>query len=251
MLKNILKGIKSYNKAFTIISQLKLWRYLIAPILIAILILAIIIIPIWTLYSISKGLLNFWHSEIANTAFFEVSHYIEIIIFFIIGKIFYRHLAMAILSPIMSPISLKIETHLYGETHEHIKISFMKSLWRGIRINTRNFIREMLITFLLLLISMIPYIGIVSVFLLFILHAYYTGFSNMDPTLERHFNYRESIRFVKKNRGIAIGNGIIFLLCLFIPIIGLIIVYPISFIAASLVTLEVIDTTLEKENVIR
>lgn len=247
MIESILKAIKSYSKAFTIASQLKLWRYLIIPILVAIFILAIVIIPMWSLYYISKGFLSFWHSETANHVLFEVSHYIEIIIFFILGKILYKHLAMAILSPIMSPLSLKIETHLYGETNEHIKNPYMKSLWRGIRINTRNFIREMFLTLVLLLFSLIPYIGIIFTFLLFILHAYYAGFGNMDPTLERHFNYRDSIRFVKKNRGIAIGNGIIFLLFLFTPVVGLIIAYPISFIAASIVTLEILHTPQKEE----
>lgn len=246
MTKDILKGIKSYIRAFSLISELKLWRYLIIPILIALFILAVIIIPLWTIYSVSKGFLGYWHSETANNVLFEIANYTEIIIFFIFGKILYKHIAMAILSPIMSPLSLKIETHIYGKTHNHIKLSFMESLWRGVRINTRNFIRETLFTLLLLPLTLIPYLGVIAAFLLFILHAYYAGFGNMDPTLERHFNYKNSVRFVKQHRGIAIGNGIIFLLILFIPILGLIVAYPISFIAASVVTLEVLYHQEEK-----
>jgi len=238
MIKHILKGIKSYGKAFYLVSKLKLWRYLIIPILIALFILAIIIGPMWILYSITRGFLGYFDLETANNVFFEIANFAEIIILFIIGKILYKHIAMAILSPVMSPVSLKIEQHLYGNTHEHLDSSFTKSLWRGIRLNTRNFIREMLLTLVLLTLSLIPYIGLPFAFLLFIVHAYYSGFGNMDPTLERHLNYKDSIRFVKKNRGIAIGNGIVFLICLFIPLIGVIIAYPISFIAASVATLD-------------
>jgi len=241
MINGVLMGIKSYGKAFTLVSELKLWRYLIVPILIALLIFSVIVIPMFFLYSVTKGFLGYWDSETANNVFFEVAHYTEIAMFFIVGKIFYKHLAMAILSPVMSPVSTKIETHLYGDTHKHIETTFMKSLSRGLRINTRNFIREMLLTMLLFLFGLIPIIGLASIVLLFIVHAYYAGFSNMDPTLERHHNYRDSIRFVKKHRGIAIGNGAIFLLCLFIPLVGLIVSYPISFIAASVATLETIN----------
>ena len=58
----------------------------------------------------------------------------------------------------------------------------------------------------------------------------------MDYTLERHFDYKESIRFVKKNRGVAIGNGIIFMLFLLIPVLGVILVLPFSVTAASIQT---------------
>ena len=63
----------------------------------------------------------------------------------------------------------------------------------------------------------------------------------MDYTLERHFKYNESISFVRRYRGIAIGNGIVFMLLLLIPIFGIILVLPLSVTAASLKTVQVIN----------
>jgi len=63
----------------------------------------------------------------------------------------------------------------------------------------------------------------------------------MDYTLERHFEYKESVRFVKKNRGVATGNGIIFMLLLLIPVIGIILVLPLSVTAASTKTVELLN----------
>jgi CysZ protein len=83
-------------------------------------------------------------------------------------------------------------------------------------------------------------VNIFSTVLLFLLQAYYAGFGNMDYTLERHFKYRESIQFVRKYRGIAIGNGIVFILFLFIPVIGVILVLPMSVTASSLNTVELL-----------
>ena len=70
------------------------------------------------------------------------------------------------------------------------------------------------------------------------MQAYYAGFGNMDYTLERHFKYKESISFVKKNKGTAIGNGLIFMLFLLVPVIGVILVLPLSVTAATTETIK-------------
>jgi CysZ protein len=70
--------------------------------------------------------------------------------------------------------------------------------------------------------------------------AYYAGFGNMDYTLERHFKYRESVQFIRRHRGIAIGNGLVFILFLIIPVIGIILVLPMSVTAASIKTVELL-----------
>jgi CysZ protein len=62
----------------------------------------------------------------------------------------------------------------------------------------------------------------------------------MDYTLERHYKYKESVQFVHRNRGLAIGNGIVFILFLLIPVIGVILVLPLSVTAASTKTVEVL-----------
>src|SRR5690554_8052550 len=91
------------------------------------------------------------------------------------------------------------------------------------------------------------------IFLLFLVQSYYAGFGNMDYTLERHFKYAESIQFVKKNRGLAIGNGIVFMLVLLIPVVGIILVLPLSVTAASTETLRVLEnqkTTQRVSNIL-
>ena len=62
----------------------------------------------------------------------------------------------------------------------------------------------------------------------------------MDYTLERHFGYKQSVQFVKKNKGFATGNGIVFMLLLLVPFVGIIFVLPLSVTAASKRTLQII-----------
>jgi CysZ protein len=83
-------------------------------------------------------------------------------------------------------------------------------------------------------------VNFVTTPLLFLVQAYYAGFGNMDYTLERHYEYRDSVSFIKKNKGYAIGNGIVFMAMLLIPVIGIILVLPVAVTAASKTTLKLL-----------
>ena len=104
---------------------------------------------------------------------------------------------------------------------------------------------ELLLTIPILLLGLLPVIGLLSTVLLFLVQAYYAGFGNMDYTLERHFNYKDSLNFVRKHRGVAVGNGIVFMLFLLIPIIGVIFVLPLSVTAASVKTVDLLKVENE------
>ena len=99
---------------------------------------------------------------------------------------------------------------------------------------------ELLLTIPILLIGFIPIIGFISTPLLFLVQSYYAGFGNMDYTLERHLSYRQSVQFVKNHKGIALGNGMVFMVILLIPILGIILVLPLSVTAASSETINVV-----------
>ena len=242
MINNILKGIKAYTGTLELISKLKLWKYFAIPIAISIITAVVIGFSAYGLSdNIGRFISNIWPWEFGKETFTSVSTFIGWIVILAIGLILYKHIIMAFSAPFMSPVSEKIEAHLTGiERHSHRKTSFKEQLWRGIRINMRNLGKELLITIPLLLLKFIPIVNIFSTVLLFLLQAYYAGFGNMDYTLERHFKYKESIRFVRKYRGIAIGNGIVFIVFLLIPVVGVILVLPMSVTASSLSTVKLL-----------
>jgi CysZ protein len=244
MIKNILKGLQAYTGTLKLMSKLGLWKYFAIPILISI-VTAILIG--FSAYGFSDNIGNYiakiWPWEFGKDTFTTISSFIGGAIIIVFGFMLYKHIIMALSAPFMSPVSEKIEEHLTGNTtHSHRKTSFKDQLWRGIIINIRNLFKEILLSIPIFIIGFIPVIGIVSVVLLFLVQAYYAGFGNMDYTLERHLTYKESISFVRKNRGIAIGNGIVFMFFLLIPVIGIIIVLPLSVTAASVKTVELLQT---------
>lgn len=242
MIYNIFNGIKAYAGTFQLISKLKLWKYFGVPMLISILVATSIILSAYALadnfgFYISK----LWVWDWGKDTFFLISEILSGVLILVLGFILYKHIVMALSAPFMSPVSEKIETHLLGyQTHQHRETSFSQQLWRGIRINVRNLLLELLLTIPIILIGFIPIVGIASTILLFLVQAYYAGFGNMDYTLERHFKYDESIKFVKRHRGLAIGNGIVFMLFLLIPVVGIILVLPLSVTAASTETVKLL-----------
>lgn len=109
----------------------------------------------------------------------------------------------------------------------------MSDLARGLRIALRNIFRELGATMLLLLLGLAPIFAPFSAILIFIIQSYYAGFSNLDFALERHYRFRESVKFVQNNRMLAIGNGAVFMFLLY-TFIGLLVALPLGTVAATI-----------------
>ncbi|MDT0555503.1 EI24 domain-containing protein [Patiriisocius hiemis] len=241
-LKNIFIGIKAYGGTFKLISSLGLWKYFLIPMLISLITACGIGLLAWGLSDNIANLLDkLWVWEWGSQTFHAIGEVIGALMVIALGLILYKHIIMALSAPFMSPVSERIEAHLVGKNHTHRETSNMAQLWRGVRINVRNLLMELLLTIPILLLSLIPIVNFFTSILLFLVQSYYAGFGNMDYTLERHFEVKESVQFVRKNRGIAIGNGIVFMGMLLIPIIGIILVLPLSVTASTTETVRLLE----------
>ncbi|MFD2825174.1 EI24 domain-containing protein [Leeuwenhoekiella polynyae] len=242
MIQSIFSGLSAYKDSISLMRKLRLWKFFAVPM--AISFFTALVIGI-TAYGLSGNIGHFiaqlWVWEWGAQTVETISTVVGALIIIALGLIAYKHIIMAFSAPFMSPVSEKIEAHFYPGVHQHRDTTNAGQLVRGIKINLRNLAWELLISIPLLLLSLIPVVGIIATALLFLIQAYYAGFGNMDYTLERHFPYRESVNFVKANRGFAIGNGIVFMLFLLIPVVGIILVLPISVTAASKTTLELLE----------
>ncbi|MDP5102232.1 MAG: EI24 domain-containing protein [Nonlabens sp.] len=242
MFKNILKGLKAYKDGLEFIGKLRLWEFFLVPMVISFVLFGIIILTAWGLSDNLGGYVaSMYPFEWGSGFVITVSEIVAFLSILLVGLVLFKHLVLAFSAPFMSPVSERIEKHLCeceGIQSTHRQTTNMEQLARGLRVNMRNLIYEFCMVIPLTLLSFIPVVGIVFVILSFFIQAYYAGFGNMDYTLERHFNYRDSVNYVKANRGIAVGNGLVFMGMLFIPVIGIILVLPFSVTAASRVTLE-------------
>ena len=242
MISQISRSFRDSRQALILLFRLRLWKYFAIPILIALLSAVAIVSLAWGVSGKVGALIaEAWIWEWGASTMRSLAQIIGGLIVVALGLVVYKHIVLALASPFMSSVSEKIEAHLYPGVHQYRDTTNASQLVRGIKINLRNLCWEIGLTVPILLIGLLPVVGIISAALIFLIQAYYAGFGSMDCTLERHYGYRESVSFVKNNRGAAIGNGIIFTLLLFIPFIGIILVLPVSVTAASVSTLNLIN----------
>ncbi len=262
MLSEFYRGVSSYFPAIGMISRHRLWKYVLIPSLLSFLLISFLIA--WPTYALlnsswSDQLLAFTEQKILNNISWEfldnslrwIFHSLEwilqgLFVVFLIAFMFFflgKYIVMIVVSPFMSILSEKVEMIYTGKTVRR-KSNFLSDLIRGLRIALRNALREITLTLFFLLFQFIPGIGnLLGVVLTFMVQSFYAGFGNMDFTLERKFNMKESVRFVKQHRALATGNGAIFLLIFFIPVLGWFLAPAYGTIAAATVTLD----TLSKE----
>lgn len=237
IIKDFIAAIRAYPKALSLVRKLNLWKYFFVPALIS---LGLIISLSFALYYLSDDigyvLVMLYPFSYGKEVITSASIVVGGLILLGVGLVLYKHIVMALSAPFMSPLSEKVEEYLTGIDCTIPPVS--QSLVRGIRVNIRNLLFELLIVIPCTLLSFIPVIGLGFTILSFLTQSYYAGFGNMDYTLERHLNYRNSIRFVKQNRSTAIGNGILYTLVLLIPFIGIIFILPIAATAATISTIE-------------
>lgn len=242
MIKSIIENIFNYGKALSAIPKMRLWKYVFIPVVISLLTGGFIFFGAFKAAGSLDGfLLEKYPFEFGHSVFEKIVHFSGSLVVVSVGFILYKNMIMVFSSPFMSILSEKVEKEMTGETNFRVsKGRFITDLIRGIRIAIRNIFRELTLTGFLLLIGLIPGVAFISTPLILLVQGYYAGFGNMDFTLERHKGYRDSVRFVKRNRGIAIGNGIVFLGLLLLGI-GFLIAPSLGTIAATMGTVKQLE----------
>ena len=212
------------------------------PMLISVVVfLSVVLVSISFSEVIGLYISSFWSWDFGKETINTVSMILGGVILISIGLILFKHLVMILSAPFMGPISKKIEDDFIGVTSQVQVSSPLTLMFRSVKISSRNLFRELLFSIPILLLGIIPFIGFFSLIFLFLMQAYFAGFGNMDYTLERHFSYQKSIQFVKENKGIAIGNGLVFMLFLLIPFVGIIFIIPFSVTSATIATVKIIN----------
>lgn len=234
MIKDFFAGFSSYFSAFGVISKLGLWKYFLVPVVISLLLAGGLGFAIWTL----SGSLAAW--LLPWIPWQAVTGWVFNILLGLIGFILFKHLVIAAVSPFMTPLAQKVEEHMTGNYSKYSGFNAgqaIKDFFRGITIALRNIFRELFYVIPLFLLGLFPPLSIPCAILIFLIQAYYAGFGNLDYTLEGHYSVRESTKFVKRNRGLAIGNGSAFLLLLGTGV-GFLVAPPLATVAGAMETVK-------------
>jgi CysZ protein len=253
MFKEIIVAIQAYFQTHRFISKHKLWKWILIPGLIyALLFLGGMVLFAKTYnsafdYMLLKTGLQGWIDSFKNSWInwlFIFGQIILLLVFLLFYFSLFKYVFLIIGSPVFAYLSEKTESIIEGKDFPFSFPQLLKDIVRGIRLALRNLLWQTVYTITILILSFIPVVGWVMPVIGLLVECYYLGFSMLDYSCERNkLSTSQSIAFIGKHKGLAIGNGLLFYLMHFIPILGWILAPSYAVIAA---TLSLYNTTKNK-----
>ncbi len=244
MLTEIIISVQSYFEAHQFIKQHKLWKWILIPgIIYAILFSVGMYFFIqssndavtWLSRQIGlEAWLQKQRSEVLSFLFVMAGLFLRLILVFFYFSLF-KFLFLILGSPVFAYLSEKTAAILEGRDFPFSFSQLMKDAWRGTKLALRNALWQSVYVFAVLLLSLIPVVGWISPLIALFVECFYYGFSMLDYSCERNkLSLPESIDFIGKHKGLAVGNGLVFYLMHGIVIIGWILAPTYAVVAATL-----------------
>lgn len=251
-------GIWSYAKVFEILFSRRFWWFLLFPFLILLLLFLggnlLVNFAGNGLYGLFETTLRnclegiSWLQWVNEVSSILVKIILKVIYFFLFVA-FGGYIVLILMSPIYSWLSERIEAELSGKKYPFSWKQLCWEIFRGIGIALRNMVFQLLFSFLFFLCSFIPLIGLLMPIALFLTSAYFYGFSFMDYAIERkRYNIKQSVRYVNKNKGVAVGIGSVYALALMVPWVGTMLCCFVSLFSVIASTVAVNE--IEKQKIV-
>jgi CysZ protein len=242
MIKDIVKGINDYFRAFSLMGKLKLWKYVVLTGLLSLIFGGLLIfLSIAMINIFSSTIIGIYPFDFGKDYVISIAKFISGISTAILGLMLYKYIVFIIFVPFLGPISEKIEEHLTGVKSGYSVFNIprlIKDVLRGLRISIRLVYKELIWVILLFILSFFPLFSPFVPIVAFIVEAFYGGYGNFDWALERYYNVKERVAFIRYNKGLTLGNGIPFTLMLSIPVIGFFLAPALSVAAATISVVE-------------
>ena len=147
----------------------------------------------------------------------------------------FKYIFLIIGSPVFAYLSEKTESILEGKDFPLNIKQLLRDILRGVRMAVRNTLWQTLYVVSLLFLSLIPLVGWITPVIAVFVECYYYGSSMLDYSLERDkLTYAQSINYIGRHRGLAVGNGLIFYLMHGFIIIGWVLAPAYAVVAATL-----------------
>jgi CysZ protein len=238
MIRNLSKGILDYLEAFSLISKLKLWNFLIFVGIISMMLGIALFYGTYLLFEKSQtSIESIYPFGMGKEYIGLIFKYLGLFLVLIIGFLFYKYLVFIIFIPFLGPLSEKIEEHLTGKLAGYSFLNFKRfvvDIFRGFKISIRLIYKEMIWLIILFFIGLIPIFTPFIPIFVFIIQSFYAGYGNFDWALERYYNVDDRIEFIGKNKSLALGNGLAFNFIISIPLIGFFLAPALSVAAATI-----------------
>lgn len=244
MLKEIVIAIQSYFKAHKFIKKHKLWKWIIIPGIVYTILFVV------SMYYFGKTANSFmewlsletglkaWLDKMQSSFlgfFFALAGIILLLIQMLLYFSLFKYVWLIVGSPVFAYLSEKTDAILQGRTLPFSFKQLIKDMLRGIRIAVRNALWQTVYMVSIVLLSIIPVVGWFTPVIALLVECYYYGFSMLDYNCERkQMNAQQSIYFIGRHKGLAIGNGIVFYMMHIIPLAGWVLAPAYAVVAATM-----------------
>lgn len=244
MLKDIIIAIQSYLEAHRFIVKHRLWKWIFIPGILYAILFCTGIYLFWissgqaidTLFSITG--LKKWMYTIEGSwlkflfIFGQVILQLVLLLFYFS---LFKYLFLIIGSPLFAYLSEKTEAIMNERDFPFRFPQLLNDIARGIKLAMRNALWQTVYTLSILILSFIPLVGWFTPLIALIIECYYLGFAMLDYSCERNkLSTSQSIDFIGRHKGLAVGNGIVFYLMHAIVIVGWILAPSYSVVAATI-----------------
>lgn len=244
MLKEIITAIQAYFQTHRFIIKHRLWKWIFIPgFIYAILFCA----GIYLFWKSSNSAIDFmllktgvkdWILKMQNSWLSWLVIFGQIILHLVLMLFYFslfKFLFLIIGSPLFAYLSEKTEAIMEGKEFPFNTVQFFKDILRGIRIALRNLLWQTVYAVSIFILAFIPVVGWVTPLISLMIECYYLGFSMLDYSCERHkMTTSQSITFIGRHKGLAMGNGMIFYLMHLVPVLGWILAPSYAVIAATI-----------------
>lgn len=151
-----------------------------------------------------------------------------------------KYIVLILLSPLLAYASERTEEVLTGRRYPFSLMQLLKDALRGALVALRNAILELsFVVGIWFLTLFVPLLAPISFILLFIVSAYFYGFSMFDYVFERRrMRIGESVKAMNDRVGAVMANGALFSLVMKLPLLGVMFAPVMASIGAVLAVRE-------------
>ncbi len=184
-----------------------------------------------------------WVQSLENSVMGFLFTFAAIVIWMILMFLYFslfKYMWLILGSPVFAYLSERTSAIIEGREYPFNASQLLRDMARGIRLSLRNSLRQSAYTLGLLLFSLLPLVGWTTPLASVLLECYYYGFSMLDYSCERRgLDAKASIAYVRRHRGLAIGNGAVFYLMHAVIGIGWVLAPSYAVVAATISMYEV------------
>jgi CysZ protein len=251
LLKELILAIRAYFSAHRFIVQHKLWKWMIVPGILY----AYLFVLGMNYFSQSSSF--FIESIILKTGLKSWVDTLnnDLIGFFITMGSFwlwftlllfyfalFKYLFLILFAPFFAYLHLRIDAIKNETAFVFNSKAYRKLIARALLLNVTNLLWQTVYLIPIVIICTLPIIGWFTPIFTILIECYFLGAAMLDYSLaSEQKNKVAAAAYVNNHKGLPIGNGLVFYLLHFIPIIGWMTAPFYSLIAAQLNTQEVKD----------